>query len=349
MSPFGAFTATGVGSLPGTHPAEAARIIAGEVAAFPHVAELPARGPGADLIGRTAGMLADVAADFAVDTTPTGWRFADAPGRVMRRAAQWLAEDLDCFEEQTAALVPTAVVKQQVAGPWTLAAMIELRTGERAVRDEGACRDLAAALAEAARGQVAQMQRRRPGAAVVLQIDEPLLPTVLAGGVSTASGLSSYRAIDPVRARDLLGEVVHAIHDAGALAAVHCCAAAAPIEVLRGSGADLLSLDATLRLDEDPLAEALERGTAVMLGVVSTTPTDVPGPKPVAEAAARRVAGYLDRWGLAADSVAEQIVLTATCGLAGAPPQWARLAFRALAEAGRLLRDDGETPGEGHE
>ena len=332
------FLATGIGSLPGTHPAEAARIVAGEVAAFAHVAELPERGPGADMVGRTAGMLSEVSGDFAVDTTPTGWRFADTPGRAMRRAAQWLVEDLDCFEEHAAG----PLAKQQIVGPWTMAAMIEMRTGERAVRDAGACRDLAHGLAEAARVQIAHLRRRRPGAALVLQIDEPMLPTVLAGGVTTASGLSTYRAIDPVRARELLGVVVSAVHDCGAFAAVHCCAPNAPVEVLRGCGADLLSVDATLRLDEDPLAEALERGTGLMLGVVPTAPLDVPGPRPVAEAAARRVATYLGRWGLGAEQVGGRVVLTPTCGLAGAPPQWTRVAFRALLEAGRLLRDEGD-------
>ncbi len=78
--------ATGIGSLPGTDPLEWARTIAGELPDLPHVPELPARGPGADLVGRTMALLADVAPDLAVETTPVGWRFADAPGRVMARA-----------------------------------------------------------------------------------------------------------------------------------------------------------------------------------------------------------------------------------------------------------------------
>ena len=47
--------------MPGTDPAEAMRVIAGELAGFPHLAELPDRGPGADLIGRTAALLVDIA------------------------------------------------------------------------------------------------------------------------------------------------------------------------------------------------------------------------------------------------------------------------------------------------
>jgi len=337
-----AFVATGIGSLPGTHPAEAARIVAGEVGGLPHVAELPSRGPGADMVGRTAGMLAQVADYFAVETTPIGWRFADAPGRDMRRAAQWLVEDLDCFEEHA----PRDTVKQQIAGPWTLAAMIEMRNGERAVRDEGAARDLADALAEAAVGQVRQLQRRCPGMQVIIQVDEPMLRTVLQGGVSTASGLATYRAVDPQRARAALATVVDAVHGVDARVAIHCCADEPPLEVMRGSGADILSVDALLRFDEDHLAEALERGTTLMLGCVSTSPIDVPGVSAVAEPAARRVQRLLDRWGLAPERVGERVILTPTCGLAGSPPDWSRMVLRALAEAGRLLRDDSSDDGE---
>lgn len=39
-------SATGVGSLPGTDPAEALRLVFGELPDLPHLTELPARGPG---------------------------------------------------------------------------------------------------------------------------------------------------------------------------------------------------------------------------------------------------------------------------------------------------------------
>ena len=42
--------ATGVGSMPGTDAREAAKTVTGSLEALPHLAELPARGPGADMI-----------------------------------------------------------------------------------------------------------------------------------------------------------------------------------------------------------------------------------------------------------------------------------------------------------
>ena len=54
------------------------RIILDELPDLPHLGELPDRGVGADMIGRTAGLLIAL----PVDTTPRGWRLAvaDRPG-----------------------------------------------------------------------------------------------------------------------------------------------------------------------------------------------------------------------------------------------------------------------------
>ena len=52
--PWPAGSATGIGSMPGTSPAEAMRVVAGELPDFPYLPELPDRGPGADLTGKSA-------------------------------------------------------------------------------------------------------------------------------------------------------------------------------------------------------------------------------------------------------------------------------------------------------
>lgn len=121
--PWSAAVATSIGSFPGTSPLETARIVAGELPDFVHVAELPDRGPGSDIIGRTGGLLAGVASGLALETTPQGWRFASASGRQMRLAQSFLGEDLDALEET--AVDYAGPVKCQVAGPWTLAASID--------------------------------------------------------------------------------------------------------------------------------------------------------------------------------------------------------------------------------
>src|SRR5580765_935969 len=141
--------ATGTGSMPGTDPAEAMRIVLGELPDLPHLAELPARGPGADLTGRTAALLVDL----PVENTSTGWRFAARPGRDLSRARGLLSSDLDALEETAGGY--RGPLKVQVCGPWTLAATIELaRSQERALADPGAVADLTTSLAEGIRAHV---------------------------------------------------------------------------------------------------------------------------------------------------------------------------------------------------
>src|SRR5215468_495396 len=91
--PWPAQSATGLGSMPGTDPDEAIAVVLGELPSLPHLPELPARGPGADMVGRTAALLIDM----PVETTATGWRLAERPGRDLRRAAGLLAADLDAL------------------------------------------------------------------------------------------------------------------------------------------------------------------------------------------------------------------------------------------------------------
>ena len=80
--------------MPGGNPLEAAQLIFDEVPDLPFLAELPGRGPGADMIGRTAALLVDI----PVEVTPGGWRIADHPGRDMRRARTMLSSDLDAWK-----------------------------------------------------------------------------------------------------------------------------------------------------------------------------------------------------------------------------------------------------------
>ena len=110
------------------------------------------------MIGRTIGLLVEMYAHVE----PSGWRISDRPGRDTRRARSWLGEDLDALEEFTQGY--EGPLKVQAVGPWTLAAALELRGGEAALGDPGACRDLAGSLAEGLRAHLAEVRRRVPGA-----------------------------------------------------------------------------------------------------------------------------------------------------------------------------------------
>lgn len=133
-SGFSTSAATGIGSMPGGDAREAARTVTGSFAdgqGMPYLAELPARGPGADMIGRTVGLLVEMYGHVE----PSGWRISDRPGRDTRRARSWLGEDLDALEEFTQGY--EGLLKVQAVGPWTLAAGLELRGGEAMLGDPG--------------------------------------------------------------------------------------------------------------------------------------------------------------------------------------------------------------------
>jgi hypothetical protein len=98
--------------MPGTDPREAAAVVAGELPVLTALPELPARGVGADMIGRTAGLLVDI----AVEVRPSGYRVTAKPGRDQRRAVDLLGTDLDAFDEAIDPVRPPWV-KVQVAGP----------------------------------------------------------------------------------------------------------------------------------------------------------------------------------------------------------------------------------------
>ncbi|MER7760906.1 methionine synthase [Streptomyces sp. NPDC097619] len=324
-------TATGVGSLPGGDAREAAKTVTGTFEDLPYLPELPGRGPGADMIGRSLGLLADLYAHVE----PSGWRISDRPGRDTRRARSWLGEDLDALEEFTQDY--RGRLKVQAVGPWTLAAALELHAGEAFLQDPGACRDLAGSLAEGLRGHLAEVRKRIPGAEVVLQFDEPSLTAVLSGRVRSASGYRTYRAVDRQVVEQTLRELF-AVTDGEVL--VHSCAPGVPFGLLRRAGAAGVSFDFSLltERDDDALGEAVEAGLKLFTGVVPGTdgPLSDPGGS---------VMGVRKLWrrlGLSPRTLAESVVVTPACGLAGASPAYARAAQAHCVRAARSLADNPE-------
>lgn len=334
MIPWSPAAATSVGSFPGTDVREVVRVIRGELPDFLHLPELPARGPGADLIGRTLAALSGVDHGFSATTTPTGWRIDGADTSVMRRGRSWLGEDLDALEEVAQGYA--GPLKIQLCGPWTVAASVEGVGGERLVRDAGAVREIAEGLAETARVHVSDLRRRIPESQPVLQWDEPLLPTVIAGRVRTASGLATYRSVDlPVVSRALT-TVLAAVDDA--MGGVHCCAQDAPLTLLVESGAQFLSVDI---VDARPLdaevAAAWEAGVGILLGCV---PSGASKGRTSDEAVSRPARRYLADLGFDDERYLRELAITPACGLASADPAWVRRALAACRTIGGVLRHD---------
>src|SRR3954454_1676853 len=237
--------ATGVGSWPGDDAveyAEAVRVVLGEVPDLPYLPELPGRGAAAGMVGRTLATITDL----GFDLQPAGWRLTDTSGVDHRRARSLLARDLDQLEEQLQDFRGT--LKVQLAGPWTLAAAVEKPRGDKLLADHGARRDLAQALAEGVVTHLADVRRRVGAERVVVQVDEPALPAVLAGQVPTASGFGRHRTVHPP---EVSGALESVLARAGDDPWVHSCAAGVPWQLLRGAGARGLSADLAMLTADD--------------------------------------------------------------------------------------------------
>ena len=306
---------TALGSLPGTEVGAGVRLALEEVS-LPWLPEFPARGPWAGMIGRGLGLLEGLGAEYVAGE----WRLSAVPGRDQRRARATLRDDLDVLEENAQGL--TGPFKVSVAGPWTLAASTLRPLGGRVLGDRGARRDLAQSLAAGVSDLRADVARRLPGVEVVVQVDEPSLPAVLAGRVPTEGGYFRHRHVDRAEVADLLRGL-----DADAL---HCCAPGLDLDLLIGPGgagfAAVSMPQALITADQwDALGSAFEAGTDLWLGCVPTSPARAPHP----DALTASVLGVLRPLELG-PVLSERVVLTPACGLAGWPVAEVRPLLRTL-------------------
>ncbi|AYF73963.1 methionine synthase [Nocardia yunnanensis] len=329
--------ATGIGSWPGTDPREAAATVVGELGQLPHLVELPARGVGADMVGRVSALLVDM----RFDSTTRGYRLAARPGAVARRAHDLLRTDLDALEEawETGGFAGTGhPVKVQVVGPLSVAAEVELPGGHRILTDSGALRDLSESLAEGIATHVAEVGKRL-GAQVVLQIDEPQLTAVLNGTLRGVSVMNTVRALPEPEALHVLDTVTGS---QSVPVIVHTCADQPALGFLKKSAAAAVSFDlaAIGTSDLDRIGELLDGGKHLVLGLVPTTPPATPVTwREIAEPGVRLV----DRLGFPRRLLAEQVLVSPACGLAGAPLAWARKALSLAAETARAYAEEPES------
>lgn len=308
-APAQAALASGIGSWPGDDVREAVVAVRDLLsgAGIPYLPELPGRGPGADLVGRGAGLLVDL----PVDLRPSGWRFVDRPGNDATRTAARLREDLDELAEAYDGY--DGPLKIQLAGPFTLAAAIERPRGERAASDPGLVRDIVASLAEGLGAHLADVERLVPGAEIIVQLDEPSLPAVLEGRLPTASGHGRVRAVDPHDVTTGLRSVLAAAGERRTV--VHCCDHGIPLPLLRSSGASGISMDVTALgpTQWESVAATVESGTTLYAGVLPAGAAVTPTSR---EQAVETVVRGWDRTGLEPFRLRD-IVVTPTCGLAG--------------------------------
>jgi methionine synthase II (cobalamin-independent) len=321
--------ATGIGSMPGDKPpdfAEAMKCVVDTIPGLPHLPELPGRGVTANLTGRALA----VVTGLGIDLQPAGWRLTQSSGVDYRRARSLLAQDLDTAEDWLQGY--RGAFKQQIAGPWTLAATVEKPRGDKVLSDHGARRELAQALAEGLRGHLVDVRRRLPGVTdFLVQLDEPSLPAVLAGQIPTASGFGRHRTVQQPEAAETLSWVTAAITEAEAIPVVHCCDLDFPIRLVRSAGVRGISVDVGM-LDVqgyDDVAQTLEDGDWVFLGLIPPHQSAA-NETSVTDQALR----FLDMLGL---EPADKLVITPACGLASATHVESRQALTLAAAVAKNL------------
>lgn len=287
---------TAAGSLPGDDFRGALSAMAEALPEVLPLPELPGRGVGSAMIGRTLGLIQDL----AFDLQPAGWRLTHHPDAEHRRArAQW-RQDLDDTEELLQGF--TGTLKVGIAGPWTLAATVERPAGDRLLADHGARRELAAALVESIASLKAELARRLPEVTVLMQIDEPALLAVVNAQIPTASGFSKHRS---VKAADAV-ETLKPFAD-GAL--LHHCAPGRWLGLAREAGFHGVSVDSRLA-DFDELAQWADEGRELLLGVVDTSQATPPSVDSVVREALRVLRSIQA-------SLGDHLVLGTACGMAG--------------------------------
>ncbi|MDK8797453.1 methionine synthase [Corynebacterium sp. MSK044] len=241
-------TAFGLGPMPGTDLVQAADVVLSELPT-PHLPQLPARGVGSDLIGRTAALL-----PLNLDIGPRSWRVTRRPQIATMRARDQFERDLDLLEELWAGKLTE--LKVQLVGPWTLAAQLEMTNGHRMITDRGATREIAEAL-EYAAGEHRSDVEKRFGVSTLLQLDEPALTRVRGG---TLTGTTDYEDIPAVPEERLL----EAYEPFGE----HLLNTPDPLYA-----ADWFTVNLAGDFDWDALAGALDRGARIAVPVME--PRDV--------------------------------------------------------------------------
>ncbi|GAB3298265.1 methionine synthase [Epidermidibacterium keratini] len=327
-----AIGATGIGSLPGTDPTLALSMVFGEDLDTPYLPELPARGPGADMVGRAAARLVDLPVELSVGR----WRLASHGGMDLRRANDFWRWGLDALQEVADGYA--GPLKVALCGPWTLAAMLELPNGNVVLTDPGAVRDVHASQLEGAQALLGEIASRVPGAQPILQLDEPMLPAVLAGQVKSASGYSRLPAVAEQTAEQAFAEYVDGLD---APVVVHSCAADVPYAILQRAGVGAALVDAALitSAQYDAIGEAVDRGLQLVLGVLDPKQTPTPARVDAAAARAREIATIV---AIPADRRAELLGISPACGLAGATAANALAITKATRQVAQQLRNQPE-------
>jgi methionine synthase II (cobalamin-independent) len=326
---FQPFNTTGIGSLPYTDPVEACNVIFDSVD-IPFWPQLPHRS----------------FLELMVPQYSEGFPFIKIEGEdVYVSRAEKAA--LSAFYEAIANKTGFPISKQYAAGFYTFIDMLRERgqifntlkghiTGpltftlsltdsqKRPIFFDEEMRELAL---ELLKGKVTwQVEQLKPYAAqVLIFVDEPIL---------SALGTSTYLGVSNDEASRMLREISSHIRECGGIAGIHCCGKADWPLVL-SAGIDVFNYDSyffwdTLGIYPEEVRKFIEGKGFIACGVVPTTDiireVDLEGLKEQLE----RGLTALEKIGVPADTLRQQVLITPSCGTGSLPVPDALKVFSLL-------------------
>jgi methionine synthase II (cobalamin-independent) len=223
-------------------------------------------------------------------------------------------------------------LKVQVTGPCSFALTL-VDENKRAIYYNDEFRDMIVkALAMKARWQI---QKFKPYTTegIICFIDEPIL---------SAFGSSTYVSVKREDVISLLNEVISAVHADGGLAGIHCCGNT-EWSILIDAGVDIVNFDAfefgeTISMYADSVKKHLERGGMLAWGVV---PTSVKIREQSVEslvAQLEKVMDVLASKGIDKKLIAEQAIVTPSCGTGSMDPGDAEKVFEMLSGMSKAMK-----------
>jgi hypothetical protein len=311
------WTATGVGSLPGTDAQAAVRGILRELPELPYWPQLPALGLEESALWQFLPRLPGL---------PPQEPWEGKTGRPQGDLLAWLRGELSGLEtpmDSSAGLAAFEAlareprwVKGQVTGPVTLGLSLRDREGRPLLDRPGLVELVAERLADAGKRQGQRL--RRSGAKALVVIDEPAL----------------FRLeTDAPGAEAALKGLVEELKREGLAVGIHTCGPPC-WRRLTSLGADVLNADVAryppAEVDVRPMEAFLEAGGSIAWGLVPAV-RDCPPAKALSASAA----GFLERF---EPDLLRRSLLTPSCGLAGLDEASALAVGRALRETSERLR-----------
>lgn len=343
-------TATAIGSMPHTDPAQAVGIVFGAIPDAPVWPQLPKRGireqmeiqyseglPRIVMDEEKQRMYFDTTGDYSEDlaTFYEGYMVAEEEGDCSAAAiGPDFSAGIPAFEERLKTLEKKPdFVKGQTTGPISFALTIVDENKRAIYYNEEFVDVVVKSCAMKCRWQI---QKLRPyGDNVICFLDEPIL---------AAFGSSTYVSVqrDDVVAK--LAEVIEAIRAEGAIPGIHCCGNtewSIPVD----AGAEIVNFDAydygdTVALYPDHMKRHLiDNHNALAWGVV---PTSAAIREESVESLVDRFDGVVDnlaeKTGIDRQVILEQAIITPSCGTGSMEVADAERVYKLLGETSRALK-----------